>query len=1082
ITTTTSVTTTTLPSQTYLTIFTDKSNYTSNETINIFGELVVNGERVNATANLSLQFNSSLLLSKEIEIINGNFNSSLLANFSEDGIYSLIIDALGLKNETTFYFVSYSQLQTIPTLKIEAFSSVKNITKGKGDWKVVSIYGNVNYNGSLVNSKVKLRVKDVKGEVVFEDEKFVNGSFNFTFEVLPKAYGKYSAEIFAESESGNASKTLDFNVLKHIKVKPKVKQEKFNYELGEKIRFEISAIDEDTGEIFPNATLQAFVVDPNGNITEVNYTQVGPGKFVVELDAEREFRPGLYKLKVKLSYVSPNPGEEVVEEEVSFAVGLVNVNTPKSIYLPGEEVKIIVGVLNSQGKRAYDANVTLIVRSPSGGAKVFNSYNGDFATDELDGSIFVLYNETSETGRYNISVVSVESDVVTTYETFFEVREFVEFDIERKMKTLIDVGHPNTNFIKIKSNVNARNVTIIEKIPNEFLEVVVYNGRIERKENETWLIWSIPYLNVGDEKTLKYEFTTPDVKPAIYLAGPISVFYNNSLEFDEVRDWTFIVVDVVYYFFKLMPYYKTDVLQYPVDAVHHLVYNSYEVYRDAIVMCRNNFNYTLRWVLFDEADDDAGVLQDWELQVATPAWQPITSTGTNGWQLYPGETNPHTSISGIGTGDTCTKNPTTANGDKCEWDGKFVWNITITPSAPLGLNKIRLLPKTRTTGSMFDTNIIHTYLIDCAYPYDVNLIRPIKIFSPTGEPIDRVVRGHVARIVVPLANYNTSFDKTVNVSIKILNTQTNEEQNWYVVNGNSRQVTIPKTLSPPNWNFSVVTFTVLVPDDIQPATYKVIVNISSQYSSVAHEKSFDVYTDDSGVTSDIALFVATPRKQGANCENNAGNSTCNPGYTPTCGGANYCFRDWRLIYVCNYGDYNLTVNVTDQSSGAHQYYTTESTAAYPQPNFNDTTTGSVLKWYNVKLNTSTCFKAAIPYRPTDDTGEENYFLTAEWQDPVTGELKSVTKQFTALISASTGTKNPTIAAELNVTSAFPNQQLPLRIITKFGGTDYATTIEGTRGALIHYIEIFIPPGFSKPTSFKIIDANGAAVRTVNPDP
>jgi hypothetical protein len=761
------------------------------------------------------------------------------------------------------------------------------------------------------------------------------------------------------------------------------------------------------------------------------------------------------------------------------------VNTPKSIYLPGEEVKIIVGVLNSQGKRAYDANVTLIVRSPSGKTKVFNSYNGDFAADELDGSIFVLYNETSETGRYNISVVSVESDVVTTYETFFEVREFVEFDIERKMKTLIDVGHPNTNLIKIKSNVNARNITIIEKIPNEFLEVVVYNGRIERRENETWLIWNIPYLSYGEEKTLKYEFTTPDVKPAIYLAGPISVFYNNSLEFNEVRYWTFIVVDVVYYFFKLMPYYKTDVLQYPVDAVHHLVYNSYEVYRDAIVMCRNNFNYTLRWVLFDEADDDAGVLQDWELQVATPTWQPITSTGINGWRLYPGETNPHTSVSGIGQSDTCTRNPGTANGDKCEWDGGFVWNITITPSAPLGLNKIRLLPKTRTTGPIFDTNIIHTYLIDCAYPYDVNLIRPIKIFSPAGEPIDRVVRGHIARIVVPLANYNTSFDKTVNVSIKILNAQTNEEQKWYVINGSNRQVTIPKTLSPPNWNFSVVTFTVLVPDDIQTTTYKIIVNISSQSSSITHEKSFDVYTDDSGVTSDIALFVATPRKQGANCENQAG-TTCASGPTTNCAGANYCFRDWRLIYVCNYGDYNLTVNVTDQTTGAHQYYTTESTAAYPQPDFNDTTTGSVLKWYNVKLNTSTCFKAAIPYRPTDDTGEENYYLTAEWQDPVTGGLKSVTKQFTALISASTGTKNPTIAAELNVTSAFPNQQLPLRIITKFGGTDLAggagPIVEGTRGALIHYIEIFITPGFSKPTSFKIIDANGAAVRTVNPEP
>ena len=142
-----------------------------------------------------------------------------------------------------------------PKLEIEAFSVVKNITKGKGDWKRISIYGNVKYNGNFVDSLVRLRVRDVKGEIVFEGQQLVNGIFNFTFESLPKAYGKYSAEIYVESEFGNVSKIFDFNVLKHIKVKPKVKQEKFNYGIGEKIRFEILAIDEDTGEIFPNATL-----------------------------------------------------------------------------------------------------------------------------------------------------------------------------------------------------------------------------------------------------------------------------------------------------------------------------------------------------------------------------------------------------------------------------------------------------------------------------------------------------------------------------------------------------------------------------------------------------------------------------------------------------------------------------------------------------------------------------------------------------------------------------------------------------------------------------------------------------------
>ena len=317
--------------------------------------------------------------------------------------------------------------------EIEASVSVKNVTKGKGDWKVVSIYGNVRYNGGLVDSKVILKVKDVKGEVVNESEQFVNGSFNFTFEILPKAYGKYSAEIFAESDFGNASKIFDFNVLKHIKVKPKVKQEKFNYELGERIKFEILAIDEDTGEIFPNATLQAFVVDPDGNITEVNYTKVAPGKFVVELDAEREFRPGLYKLKVKLSYISPNPGEEVVEEEISFAVGLVNVNTLKameisdnrfkktvyvgaSIFSPGETVRIVVGALNNEGKAVTNAIVFIEVTNPSGKKTIINPTE---ILNRFDGTYVANYT-VSEVGNYSVYVRVEEGlNVSNEYSTNF---------------------------------------------------------------------------------------------------------------------------------------------------------------------------------------------------------------------------------------------------------------------------------------------------------------------------------------------------------------------------------------------------------------------------------------------------------------------------------------------------------------------------------------------------------------------------------------------------------------------------------------------------------------------------------------
>ncbi|MFH7860649.1 MAG: hypothetical protein QW602_01450, partial [Candidatus Aenigmatarchaeota archaeon] len=60
----------------YLTIFTDKEEYSLNETVNVFGELIFEGKRENAHANLTLEFNSSVIFSEEVEIINGSFSYS----------------------------------------------------------------------------------------------------------------------------------------------------------------------------------------------------------------------------------------------------------------------------------------------------------------------------------------------------------------------------------------------------------------------------------------------------------------------------------------------------------------------------------------------------------------------------------------------------------------------------------------------------------------------------------------------------------------------------------------------------------------------------------------------------------------------------------------------------------------------------------------------------------------------------------------------------------------------------------------------------------------------------------------------
>ena len=87
----------------------------------------------------------------------------------------------------------------------------------------------------------------------------------------------------------------------------------------------------------------------------------GKESFEIKFTKEkiREFKPGLYKLKVKLE-----TADSIFFLEQDFSWGVLAINTSKSIYSPGEKAYLQMAVLRDDGYTACDASLQLEIRNP----------------------------------------------------------------------------------------------------------------------------------------------------------------------------------------------------------------------------------------------------------------------------------------------------------------------------------------------------------------------------------------------------------------------------------------------------------------------------------------------------------------------------------------------------------------------------------------------------------------------------------------------------------------------------------------------------------------------------------------------
>jgi len=193
--------------QTFLTVYTDKTRYLENETINVFGEILINGERIDTIANLEIVFNQTKIFTSDLNIINGSYLYSLSATFEKEGNYLVKIFIENLSAETNFYFLkNYSINLEGMTCKeftdnILFSSGYTNKKQGSTNYETWKIQINCTEAGgqdcSLHNINTKSRVlyaspydEEITGEGYVQISELDNSACN-TPEV--EEYSKYIA-------------------------------------------------------------------------------------------------------------------------------------------------------------------------------------------------------------------------------------------------------------------------------------------------------------------------------------------------------------------------------------------------------------------------------------------------------------------------------------------------------------------------------------------------------------------------------------------------------------------------------------------------------------------------------------------------------------------------------------------------------------------------------------------------------------------------------------------------------------------------------------------------------------------------
>ncbi|MFA6042154.1 MAG: hypothetical protein WC786_00530 [Patescibacteria group bacterium] len=287
------------------------------------------------------------------------------------------------------------------------------------------------------------------------------------------------------------------------------------------------------------------LVGPDGAEVPAEYdvTRVTEGRSTyerIEVRNEMLHKPGKYTAEITIVQ-----GNKETTVKKDFYWGVLVLNTPKSIYHPGENIDVGMGVLDPQGHTICDAKLWLTITNPSRGVQTFTTDAGSITRSTECGPITVTNTpdysavyEGGDEGMYTLDLKAETKFGEYTIQDAIAVRAMVTLDVHRDAPTRIYPveDYPVTLTVRPQKDVAG---FFEDSVPTSFeVSAVSGKGKTVAADNRLTIRWPVQWKG-GKIYTLTYRVNPPDIRPELFLLGKARLIKTGSAEpvFEELRHW-----------------------------------------------------------------------------------------------------------------------------------------------------------------------------------------------------------------------------------------------------------------------------------------------------------------------------------------------------------------------------------------------------------------------------------------------------------------------------------------------------------------------------------------------------------------